>query len=282
MTCILPEGQPQAAFRLFNIRENMKFSRINETTIGCYLTQEDLAGSGINLDDIMERKEKAMEYLRHVILEAAKAENFRLDGGVTTMQIRAMMDGSLSLTLSCTQPEGTTPAEAGNTDLFRIPGGTAQGTKPQGTQEPLPGPAGGQGNTPKTPGLDEVLAAAQGHAEEKTAGMDRKVAEALNPPRAGKRGLFCYIFRSLADAIECCRKIPDTAKLNSSLWQDRGDGAYYLFLSSAGDEVLFEKTILAMNEFGTFSDAPAETVAYIMEHERCILKENAAAQLVNL
>ena len=39
---------------------------------------------------------------------------------------------------------------------------------------------------------------------------------------------------------------------------------------------------MAMNEFGTFSDAPAETVAYIMEHERCILRENAAAQLARL
>ncbi len=260
----------------------MKFSRINETTIGCYLTQEDLETSGINLDDIMERKENAMEYLRHVILEAAKAENFRLDGGVTTMQIRAMMDGSLSLTLSCTQPGGDAAAETENSGLFRAPGETGQGTKPQGTQDPAAGPAGSQGNTPQTPGLDEILAAAQGHAGEKTAGMDRKVAEALNPPRTGKRSLFCYIFRSLADAIECCRKIPDTAKLNSSLWQDRGDGAYYLFLSSSGDEILFEKTILAMNEFGTFSDAPAETVAYIMEHERCILKENAAVQLVKL
>ena len=29
----------------------MKFSRINETTIRCYLTREDLESSGINLDD---------------------------------------------------------------------------------------------------------------------------------------------------------------------------------------------------------------------------------------
>ena len=112
--------------------------------------------------------------------------------------------------------------------------------------------------------------------------MNRKAAEALNPPRERKHSTFCYIFRSIADAGECCRKIPDTAALQSSLWQDRGDGAYYLFLSSAGDEIRFEKTILAMNEFGTFSDAPAETVAYIMEHERCILRENAAAQLARL
>ena len=183
----------------------MKFSRINETTIRCYLTREDLESSGINLDDIMERKTNAMEYLRRVIMEAAREENFQLDGAVNTMQIRAMMDGSLALTISSGEP-GALSAE-----------------------------------TSDVPDL----------------------------------------FRSLV-AGECCRKIPDTAALQSSLWQDRGDGAYYLFLSSAGDEIRFEKTILAMNEFGTFSDAPAETVAYIMEHERCILRENAAAQLARL
>ena len=260
----------------------MKFSRINETTIGCYLSQEDLASSGINLDDIMERKANAMEYLRRVILEAAKAENFRLDGGVTTMQIRAMMDGSLSLTLSCTEPGGDTPAGAKGTGLFELPEENGQGTNRKNAQDPVSVEGGQEKNGQSLPGLDAVLAAAQGHAEENATGMNRKVAEALNPPHPGKRNIFCYIFRSLADAIECCRRIPDTAKLKSSLWQDRGDGAYYLFLSSDGDEVLFEKTILAMNEFGTFSDAPAETVAYIMEHERCILKENATAQLVNL
>lgn len=262
----------------------MKFSRINETTIGCYLTQEDLANSGINLDDIMERKSNAMEYLRRVILEAAKAENFRLDAGVTTMQIRAMMDGSLSLTLSCTEPGESASVEAEGAGRFCHPEEKGQDAKPQHALEPGAAEAGSQTDhsRPHTPELDAVFSAAQGRAGENPAGMERKVAEALNPPRVGKRSVFCYIFRSLADAIECCRQIPDTTKLNSSLWQDRGDGAYYLFLAPAGDEALFEKTILAMNEFGTFSDAPAETVAYIMEHERCILKENATAQLVNL
>ena len=97
----------------------MKFSRINETTIRCYLTREDLESSGINLDDIMERKTNAMEYLRRVIMEAAREENFQLDGAVNTMQIRAMMDGSLALTISSGEP-GALSAEISDVpDLFR-------------------------------------------------------------------------------------------------------------------------------------------------------------------
>ena len=249
----------------------MKFSRINETTIRCYLTREDLESSGINLDDIMERKNNAMEYLHRVIMEAAREENFHLDGAVNTMQLRAMMDGSLTLTISSGEP-GEHSAETSDVpDLFRsLVAGLTEGRREADAAKQQETPSSDAGENPA--GTDAAMAAS----------MNRKVAEALNPPRERKHSTFCYIFRSIADAGECCRKIPDTAALQSSLWQDRGDGAYYLFLSSAGDEIRFEKTILAMNEFGTFSDAPAETVAYIMEHERCILRENAAAQLARL
>ena len=97
----------------------MKFSRINETTIRCYLTREDLESSGINLDDIMERKTNAMEYLRRVIMEAAREENFQLDGAVNTMQIRAMMAGSLALTISSGEPGALSAETSDVPDLFR-------------------------------------------------------------------------------------------------------------------------------------------------------------------
>lgn len=253
----------------------MKFSRINDTTINCYLSQEDLASSGINLDDIMERKTNAMEYLRRVILEAAREENFRLDGGVTTMQIRAMMDGSLSLTLSCTDP-GAAGAPQNNEAAE-----TAESSSGTGADLLLDAV---RSTTGQVAGADaDAAMEAAGGSGQKGTGMERKVAEALHRlPRQEKKSLFCYTFASLSDVIDCCRKIPETAELNTSLWQNRENGDYYLFASSAGDEVKFEKTILAMNEFGVFSDAPSETVAYIREHETCILKENAAAQLMRL
>lgn len=272
---ILPEGSPVWQPSGFFVKSgiNMKFSRINETTINCYLSQEDLASSGIDLDDIMERKSNAMEYLHRVILEAAREENFRLDGGVTTMQIRAMMDGSLSLTLSCQDPgemAGSTadPAGAARSD------GSDAGVFLNGTQDASGAPASGN--------VEAAMEAAGPAGSSAQDSMNRKVAEALNPPRKKKGGCFCYSFASLSDVITCCRNIPESASLNTSLWQNRENGDYYLLVSSAGDEVKFEKTILAMNEFGVFSDAPTEMIAYIREHEKCILKENAAAQLVRL
>ena len=39
----------------------MKFRKINETTINCIITQDDLKKHGINLDDLFDRKKNAVE-----------------------------------------------------------------------------------------------------------------------------------------------------------------------------------------------------------------------------
>lgn len=210
----------------------MKFSRINANTINCIITQDDLKENEIDLDDLLQRKPKAMDYLRRVILEAAHAENFTITGEFTSMQIRIMKDQSISLTLS-------------------------QGKRPE-------------------PGKPEETQNTNGD-------FLKNAAKNLTAAGNAANRYYAFTFPTMADAIECCRDIPDAAKLPSSLYEDEEDGVYYLFFRSPGDdEVKFEKTILAMNEFGTFVEAAPEAVAYIMEHKKCILKENAAGHLAKL
>lgn len=82
----------------------MTFRRINDTTINCIISPEDLHDHGIQIDDLFDRKEEAMEFLRRTIVEAAKAENFNLQGEYTSMRITVLPDHSLSLTLTENNP----------------------------------------------------------------------------------------------------------------------------------------------------------------------------------
>lgn len=160
----------------------MKFSRINETTIRCYLTREDLESSGINLDDIMERKTNAMEYLRRVIMEAAREENFQLDGAVNTMQIRAMMDGSLALTISSGEPGALSAETSDVPDLFRsLVAGLTEGRQEADAAKQQGTPSSDAGENPA--GTDTAMAAMPRQEKSDSASMNRKAAEALNPPR---------------------------------------------------------------------------------------------------
>lgn len=239
----------------------MKFNKINDTTVNCIISREELAGSGITLDDIMGRDTKAMEYLRKVIMEAARMENLKMDSGYTSMQIRAMVDGSLSLTIS-----SENPLESG------------QEMDPLAAAKAAVEAFLASSNTEAESGTDRTDAADSLHSSL----GGKESGKSGNHSAEGGKANYIYTFLSMADVIECCRKLPEVAKLKSSLWHDERENIYHLLLTTEKKEEKVEKTLLAMNEFGTFSDAPAEEIGYIMEHCKCILRENAAAKLVRM
>ncbi len=241
----------------------MKFSRINDTTINCIISEEELAGSGITLDDIMSRQGKAVEYLRRVVMEAVRQENFHLDAAFTSMQIGVMRDGSLSLTISSDDPSengaAPDPLAAAKSAIETLLASMRESASSKDAAAPD----------------DKETAKTQENGEQKTTGP----AEPGQP----RRLQYCYTFLSMADVIECCRRIPGAGQFTSSLWKNEEEGIYQLLLSARPEDAqLFEQALVAMNEFGSLADAPAEAAAYIMEHDKCILKENAAAQLASM
>ena len=78
----------------------MRFKRINSKTISCYITQDDMKEVGIRIDDIFERRKKAVDFIRGIISKASEAESLKLDGDYTSMRITVLPDKSLCLTLS--------------------------------------------------------------------------------------------------------------------------------------------------------------------------------------
>jgi adapter protein MecA 1/2 len=78
----------------------LKFRKINETTINCIITQDDLKKHGINLDDLFDRKKNAVEFIRGVILKAANSVNLSMKNDYTSMRISVIPDHSVSLTIS--------------------------------------------------------------------------------------------------------------------------------------------------------------------------------------
>ena len=251
----------------------MKFSRVNNNTISCIISKEELEGSGLTLEDIIGRKVGAMEYLHRVILEAARQEHLQMNTGYTSMQIQVGRDGSLVLTISNGAPEDTAEdsmkaiRDAIESILSSKEENVLSSAKDE--KEPVPNiPEGTESRAENSAELEDGA----GDVLESDKKADSKIS--------GYRQ-FGYRFYAAADAAECCRKLPQLAKMDTSLWLSR-NGDYYLIVSSKENDVLFEKTILAMNEFGTFVDAKQETVDYIMEHEKCILEKNAAAQLIQL
>lgn len=79
---------------------HLKFRKINDTTINCIITQDDLKKHGIDLDDLFDRKKNAVEFIKRIILKAASSVNMNMKNDYTSMRISVLPDQSVSLTIS--------------------------------------------------------------------------------------------------------------------------------------------------------------------------------------
>ena len=78
----------------------MKFTRINENSIRCIISRQEMDAAGVKIDDLMDNRAKAEEFLRFVLQEARTELNFRATGDSLNVQLSVMQDGDISLMIS--------------------------------------------------------------------------------------------------------------------------------------------------------------------------------------
>ncbi len=67
----------------------MKFHRIDENTINCVISQEDLESRGLQIEDLFEKKKEAMEFLHVIVDEASREVNFIRRGPSLPCRLRS-------------------------------------------------------------------------------------------------------------------------------------------------------------------------------------------------
>lgn len=78
----------------------MKYKKINEATVQCIISEEDMEEYGLTLSDIFERNEKGEGFLRDVVERAHDEVGYHLNGDNIAMQITPIRDEGLVITFS--------------------------------------------------------------------------------------------------------------------------------------------------------------------------------------
>lgn len=221
----------------------MKFRKINETTINCIITQDDLKEHGINLDDLFDRKKNAVEFIRRVILKAANSVNLSIKNDYTSMRISVLPDRSVSLTIS------QDPAVSART-------------------REMTGKAGAM--EMKTAAGDKT---ANGNPDRKGSGNNS----------ASASGTFVFEFPSIMDMAACSHMLAAEPGIRSSVYFIESTRSYYLVLEKTnGVSPDYDSRVLSVNEFGTMVNCSDKTLAFIREHSDCILYRNAVQKISEL
>ncbi|MBE6006211.1 MAG: adaptor protein MecA [Sarcina sp.] len=263
----------------------MKIRRINENTISCIISPEDMSARGIRLDDFFERKKEAVDFIRSTVAQAAISENFDLQGEFTTMRVSVLPDHSLSLLITREDTK-----EGAAREVRRIAKSIFESLTSKASEKD------GEGGQEKSASdrLIEALfpgADSSSSAEKEGASADRDKAAGEKVKAEGEDGekapypadAFMFSFYTVRDAMDCCRLFANAGPVDSSLYYLREDDIYFLIIKRNGRTPGgLEKWALSANEFGELVTSYDQYISYVTEHGICIAKGNAIEMFMDV
>lgn len=78
----------------------MKYKKINDATVQCIVSADDMSEYGLTLSDIFERNERGEEFLRDIIERAHDEVGYQINNGNIAMQITPLKDNGLVVTFT--------------------------------------------------------------------------------------------------------------------------------------------------------------------------------------
>lgn len=78
----------------------MQFKKINEKAFKCIISQEEMDEQGVQLDDLMDNRDKAETFLRYILQQAKYEVDFESTGEALNIQMTVMPCGDIQLMIS--------------------------------------------------------------------------------------------------------------------------------------------------------------------------------------
>ena len=234
----------------------MKIERIDDKTVKCFISNEELEEFEITYKDFITRSEKAKEVVEEIIEQAIEEVGYKPPQFAMDMQIMMMPDKGMVLTLSEKTPE----------DLQKNPALMEYLKEMRKTLEEHFGKPGAEG----LPQLPTGLPGEKGVDAQQT-------GEGAQPGTAQLPDFAIFKMATLRDLSEYARILPKNLRVESCLYADKGE--YYLFLQRGhASYKRYSRACIQALEYGVLFGATEDKIVYLDEHAECLIPEKAIAK----
>lgn len=223
----------------------MKIERVDDKTVRCFLSNEELEEYEIDYKDFVTRSEKAKEIVQEIIVQAEEEVGYKPPKYAFDLQIMMVPDQGLLLTFSDKDPdlkEGSQIMECLK-EMKRIL---------QQTKEQVERSGGG---------------ASEGNAK-KIAAVDA----------AGRPDYAVFVFGCLRDIMNYAEGLPGNLRVESQLYGQ--DGQYYLYIKKGhASYERFSRACIQALEFSSLYTADENRLLLLKEHATCLIAERALKKI---
>lgn len=221
----------------------MRIERVDDKTVKCFLSNEELEKYNIDYKDFLNKSDKAREVVMEIMHQATEEVGYRPPKFAFDLQIMVTPDQGLVLILS--------------------------------EKDPLESKEGAQ----LMEYLKEMKRNLFGQTEEEPQkGVNEKQPEAQPAEPAKQPGQVVFVFASLKDVIGLAQVVPKNLRIKSALYSMQGE--YFLAMEKGTAAYKrYSKTCIQAMEFGRIYDATPEGPVVLQEHGECLIAENALRKL---
>lgn len=240
----------------------MKIERIDDKTVKCFISNEELEEFDITYKDFITRSEKAKEVVEEIIEQAIEEVGYKPPQFAMDMQIMMMPEKGMVLTLSEKTPEDikNNPALMEYLKEMRKTLGEHFGDIIE--THGLPGQSG------KDAGLQL--------GGESPKANSKKSSDSNEKNKQPDFAIFKM--KSLRDLSDYARILPKNLRVESCLYADKGE--YYLFLQKGhASYQRYSRACVQALEYGVLFGATEDKIVYLDEHAECLIPEKAVAKL---
>ncbi len=221
----------------------MKIERIDDKTVKCFISNEELEEFDITYKDFILRSEKAKEVVEEIIEQAVEEVGYKPPEFAMDMQIMMLPEKGLVLTLSERSPE-----ELKNNPMLKEYLKEMQKTLEEH--------------------LGDIAEIAKG----------KKAASTQTPAQNDKPDFAVFEFATVRELSDYARVLPKNLRVNSSLYR-LGD-KYYLYLQKGNASYeRYSRACVQALEYGALYSATEDRKTYLQEHGECIIAEKAIVKV---
>ncbi|MGN1146337.1 MAG: adaptor protein MecA [Acetatifactor sp.] len=222
----------------------MKIERVDDKTVKCFLSNEELEAYDIDYKDFVMRSEKAKEVVQDIIEHAEEEVGYKPPKFAFDLQIMMLPDQGLLLTFSEKDPFDAKDG-AQILECLKEMKQVLLKTKEQiGEQPPV----------------------VQNNAK------PEQVGEGRRPERA------IFGFDSLSSVLDYVAVLPKNLRVHSELYVM--NGIYYLYMTkNAASYERYSRACIQAMEFGSLYSAEEEKLLHLREHGECLISERALKKL---
>jgi len=230
----------------------MRIERVDDKTVKCFLSNEELEEYDIDYKDFVLRSDKAKEIVKEIIEQAEEEVGYKPPQFAFDLQIMMLPDKGLVLTFSEKEPFD---AKDGDQILEYL----------KEMKELIKRTRDKIGNT-------------SGAAQIADTDKNETDVKPEQPAQKVKPNSAVFIFDDIGSVMEYATAMPKGLRVGSRLY--KMDDVYYLYLTK--DSAAYERysrTCIQAMEFGGLYAADEERITLLKEHGECLIAEKALKKL---